>query len=77
VTATASFLVKEDTTYLGKHPWVVKPGGVFRGQKDSDGGDITWLADAAGQRLRESELFELDPMRVRKTDTKHESMLAI
>ena len=36
-----------------------KPGGVFRGQKDSDGGDITWLADAAERGLREGELFEL------------------
>src|SRR5260221_1106637 len=36
-----------------------KPGGVFRGQKDSDGGNITWLADAAERGLREGELFEL------------------
>jgi hypothetical protein len=36
-----------------------QPGGVFRGQKDSDGGDITWLADAAERGLREGGLFEL------------------
>jgi hypothetical protein len=30
VTATASFLVEEDTTYLGKHPWVVKPSRGIR-----------------------------------------------
>ena len=36
-----------------------KPGGIFRGQKDSDGGDITWLADAAERGLREGGLFEL------------------
>jgi len=36
-----------------------KPGRVFRGQKDSDGGDIIWLADAAEWGLREGGLFEL------------------
>ena len=34
-------------TAASKKSLASKPGGVFRGQKDSDGGDITWLADAA------------------------------
>ena len=46
-------------TAASKKSLASKPGGVFRGQKDSDGGDITWLADAAERRLREGELFEL------------------
>jgi hypothetical protein len=46
-------------TAASKKSLAGKPGGVFRGQKDSDGGDITWLADAAERRLREGELFEL------------------
>ena len=46
-------------TAASKKSLAGKLGGVFRGQKDSDGGDITWLADAAERRLREGELFEL------------------
>jgi hypothetical protein len=46
-------------TAASKKSLAGKPGGVFRGQKDSDGGDITWLADAAERGLREGELFEL------------------
>ena len=36
-----------------------KPRGVLRGQKDSDGGDIARLADAAERGLREGGLLEL------------------
>ncbi|MFZ3375754.1 MAG: hypothetical protein WA183_09390, partial [Chthoniobacterales bacterium] len=43
-------------TTASKKSLAGKPGGVFRGQKDSDGGDITWLADATERRLREGEL---------------------
>jgi hypothetical protein len=46
-------------TPAGKKSLAGKPGGVFRGQKDSDGGDIIWLADAAERRLRDGEFFEL------------------
>src|SRR5580693_2486125 len=45
-------------TAASKKSLAGKPGGVFRGQKDSDGGDIIWLADAAERRLRDGELFE-------------------
>src|SRR5580704_10664065 len=45
-------------TAASKKSLAGKPGRVFRGQKDSDGGDITWLADTAERRLREGELFE-------------------
>ena len=34
-------------TAASKKSLARKPGGVFRGQKDSEGGDITWLADGA------------------------------
>ncbi len=46
-------------TAASKKSLAGKPGGVFRGQKDRDGGDITWLADAAERGLREDGLFEL------------------
>ncbi len=46
-------------TAASKKSLAGKPGGIFRGQKDSDGGDITWLADAAERGLGEGGLFEL------------------
>jgi hypothetical protein len=36
-----------------------KKGGVFRGQKDSDGGDVARLADAAERGLRDGDLLEV------------------
>ena len=35
-----------------------KPGGVFRGEKHSNGGDVAGLADAAERSLREDALLE-------------------
>jgi hypothetical protein len=35
-----------------------EPGRVFRGQKDSDGGDVARLADAAERSLRDGGLLE-------------------
>jgi hypothetical protein len=34
-------------------------GGVFRGQKNSDGGDVARLADAAERGLRDGDLLEV------------------
>jgi hypothetical protein len=34
-------------TTASKKSLAGKPSGVFQGQKDSDGGDITWSDDAA------------------------------
>ena len=36
-----------------------KSGGVFRGEKDSDGGDVAGLADAAERSPREDGLLEI------------------
>ena len=36
-----------------------EPGGVFRRQKDSDGGDVARLADAAKRSLRDGGLLEI------------------
>ena len=36
-----------------------KPGGVFRGQKDRDGGDVAGSANAAERSLREGGLREI------------------
>jgi hypothetical protein len=36
-----------------------EPGGVFRRQKDSDGGDVARLADAAERSLRDGGLLEI------------------
>ena len=36
-----------------------EPGGVFRRQKDSDGGDVARLADAAERSLRDGALLEI------------------
>src|SRR5271170_1025574 len=59
--ATRGRVVSTDLakTAASKESLAGKPGGVFRGQKDRDGGDITWLADAAKRGLREGGLFEL------------------
>ena len=53
VTATASFLVKvkEDTTYLGKHPWVVKPS---RGKRRARLSERTNFREAPGSFLAPS-----------------------
>src|ERR1700747_1311847 len=36
-----------------------EPGGVFRRQKDSDGGDVARLADATERSLRDGGLLEI------------------
>ena len=36
-----------------------EPGGVFRGQKDSDRSNVAGLADAAKRSLRENGLLEI------------------
>jgi hypothetical protein len=51
VTATASFLVKEDTTYLGMHPWVVKPS---RGKRRVRLSERTTFREAPGSFLAPS-----------------------
>ena len=39
-----------------------EPGGVFRRQKDSDGGDVARLADAAERSLGDGGLLEINPI---------------
>jgi hypothetical protein len=53
VTATASFLVKEDRRliYLGKHPWVVKPS---RGKRRARLSERTTFREAPGSFLAPS-----------------------
>src|SRR6478736_3907072 len=43
----------------GEKLFASKPGGVFRRQKDSDGGDVARLADAAQRGLRDGGLLEI------------------